>query len=182
MEKTQNKNKQNVSEIVNKFTNLLKNIQSSEKDVPELEKINIATASEVAIEGDKHCYLVQVETPSEKDLKKVNGLLVKKFEEHFSNPVVVIPAKKRINGKIFKRCEGTKVPRDRTLTAVFDAYLEDLVYPATIVGKRIRFPKGKVRHFKVILDKLDEETVSYKIPSITACYKALTNRELEVAF
>ena len=182
MEKTQNKNKQNVSEIGKKFTDLLKNIQSSEKDVPELEKINIATASEVAIEGGKHCYLVQVETPSEKDLKKVNGLLVKKFEEHFSNPVVVIPAKKRINGKIFKRYEGTKVPRDRTLTAVFDAYLEDLVYPATIVGKRIRFPKGKVRHFKVILDKLDEETVSYKRPSITACYKALTNRELEVAF
>ena len=84
--------------------------------------------------------------------------------------------------RIFKRYEGTKVPRDRTLTAVFDAYLDDLVYPATIVGKRIRFPRGKVRHFKVILDKLDEETINYKIPSITACYKALTNRELEVAF
>ena len=182
MEKTQNKNKQNESDITNTFKDLLKKIQSTEKDTPELKNINIATASKIAIEGNKHCYLVQVETPSEKDLKKVNGILVKTFEEHFSNPIVVIPAKKRINGKIFKRYEGTKVPRDRTLTAVFDAYLDDLVYPATIVGKRIRFPKGKVRHFKVILDKLDEETINYKIPSITACYKALTNRELEVAF
>ena len=182
MEKTQNKNKQTESDITNTFKDLLKKIQSTEKDTPELKNINIATSSKIAIEGNKHCYLVQVETPSEKDLKKVNGILVKTFEEHFSNPIVVIPAKKRINGKIFKRYEGTKVPRDRTLTAVFDAYLDDLVYPATIVGKRIRFPRGKVRHFKIILDKLDEETINYKIPSITACYKALTNRELEVAF
>ena len=179
-DKNQSKAKSNVTEIEKNFSNLLSKIKSNEKEMKELESIKIANASEVALEGNKHCYLVQVESSSEKDFKKASPLLVKKFEEHFSTPVVIIPAKKRINGNLYKKYQGTKVPRDRTLSAVFDGYLDDLVYPATIVGKRIRFPKGKVRHFKVFIDSLDKDAIEYKVPSITACYKALTNRELQI--
>ena len=182
MEKDSKKSKQTVSDFQKHFSNLLAKIQSEDSSNESLKGLKIAIASEIPLEGNKLCYLIQVECANEKDLKKVNTTLVKKFEEHFSNPVVIIPAKKRVNGKIFKRNQGTKVPRDRTLTALFDAYLDDLVYPATIVGKRIRFPKGKVRQFKVFLDKLDKDTVEYKVPSITACYKALTNRDLEIDF
>ena len=182
MEKDSKKSKQTVSDIQKNFSNLLSKIQSEDKENEALKGLKIANASEISIEGSKLCYLIHVDCTNEKDLKKVNTSLVKKFEEHFSNPVVIIPAKKRVNGKIFKRYQGTKVPRDRTLTALFDAYLDDLVYPATIVGKRIRFPKGKVRQFKVFLDKLDKDAVEYKVPSITACYKALTNRDLEIDF
>ena len=174
------KSKPTVTEIEKNFNNELNKIKNNEKDIKELESIKIVNASEVALEGNKHCYLVQVECASEKDLKKVNTLLTKKLEDHFSTPVVIIPAKKRINGNLYKKYQGTKVPRDRTLAAVFDAYLDDLVFPATIVGKRIRFPKGKVRHFKVLIDNMDKDAIEYKVPSITACYKALTNRDLQV--
>ena len=180
MEKDGKGKKSVATEIEKNFNNVLNKIKSNEKDTKELESIKIVNASEVALESNKHCYLVQVECSSEKDLKKVNQLLVKKFEEHFSTPVVIIPAKKRINGNLYQKYQGTKVPRDRTLSAVFDAYLDDLVFPATIVGKRIRFPKGKVRHFKVLIDNIDKEVIEYKVPSITACYKALTNRDLQV--
>ena len=163
-----------MTEIEKNFNNELNKIKNNEKDVKELESIKIVNASEVALEGNKHCYLVQVECASEKDLKKVNRLLTKKLEDHFSTPVVIIPAKKRINGNLYKKYQGTKVPRDRTLSAVFDAYLDDLVFPATIIAK------GKVRHFKVLIDNIDKEAIEYKVPSITACYKALTNRDLQV--
>ena len=74
------------------------------------------------------------------------------------------------------------MPRHRTLTAVFEGYLDDILYPATIVGKRIRYPTGKTRAFKVFVDPLDEGAVEYKLPAMVACYRELTNRKLEIEF
>ena len=175
--------KEKVTEIERNFQNTLNSIVNSEKEnKKELEGVKIENASEVQVEKGQRCYLVRVNTTDERDLKKVHPTLVKKFEEQFSAPVAIIPAKKRVNGKLYRRYRGTKVPRDKTLTAMFDSYLEDLLYPATIIGKRIRYPKGKVRQFKVLVDPIDKDVIEYKIPSITACYKALTNRPLEVEF
>ena len=89
---------------------------------------------------------------------------------------------KRVNGKEYRNYISKKVPRDRTLTAVFDGYLDDILYPATIVGKRIRYPVGKTRIYKVLVDPLDKETVEYKLNAMKACYIALTNRKLEIEF
>ena len=50
------------------------------------------------------------------------------------------------------------------------------------MGKRVRYSVGKTRTYKVIVDPLDKEMVEYKIPAITACYKAITNRILEIEF
>jgi len=175
--------KEKVTEMEKNFQNTLNSIISSEKDnKKELEGVKIENAREVEIEKGERCFLVCVNTADEKDLRKVHPTLIKKFEEQFSAPVALIPAKKRVNGKLYKRYRGTKVPRDRTLSTMFDAYLDDLLYPATIIGKRIRYPKGKVRQFKVLVDPIDKDAIEYKIPCITACYKALTNRPLEVEF
>lgn len=181
--KVTNKGKQTVTEIEKNLGNLLVKLQTTEKDLkPQLEKIKIENASEIVINDGKRCYLVYVSSPTPKDLKQVHNLLVIKFEEHFSTPVVIIPAKKTIDGKIYRKYRGTKVPRDRTLTAVYDSYLDDIIYPATLIGKRIRYPKGKGRQFKIFVDPLDKEIINYKVQAITACYKSITNRELQVDF
>ena len=131
---------------------------------------------------DQKCFLIQISTQNLSGFKKVHALLTKKFEEHLSDNVILIPKRKRVNGKEYRTYVSKKVPRDKTLTAVFDGYLDDILYPATIVGKRVRDPVGKTRIYKVIVDPLDKELVESRIPAITACYKAITNRKLEIEF
>ena len=181
-DKLSNKNRQTVNEITKNLTNLLARIQENDQGLKkDLENLKIENANEIAV-GDKRCYLVQVNESSVKSLHNVHSEITKKLEDHFSTPVVIVPFRKKINGKLFRKFRGTKVPRDKTLSAVYDAYLEDLVHPATIVGKRVRYPKNKSRVFKVHVDPLDKEIVEGKVSAIVACYKALTNRDLVVEF
>lgn len=49
-----------------------------------------------------------------------------------------------------KKGSAVQRPRSRTLTAVHDAILEDLVYPAEIVGKRVRYRIDGSKIMKVI--------------------------------
>ena len=183
MSKKEGTKKTKVSEIQKNVSTALEKIKDSEKEhKTELEPIKVEHANEVQMDENQKCFLIQISTTNLAGFKKVHSLLTKKLEEHLSNPVVLIPAKKRVNGKEYSTFVSKKVPRERTLTAVFDGYLDDILYPATIVGKRIRYPAGKTRTFKVFVDPLDKEVIQYKLPAITACYRALTNRKLEVDF
>lgn len=51
----------------------------------------------------------------------------------------------------------------RTLTCVHDAILEDLVFPAEIVGKRIRVRLDGSRLIKVHLDKAQQTNIEHKV-------------------
>ena len=183
MSKKEGVKKSTVSEIQKNLSNEFEKIKDTEKEhKAELESLKIEHANEVTMSDDQKCFLIQISTQNVSGFKKVHALLTKKLEEHLSNPVIIIPARKRVNGKEYRSFVSKKVPRDRTLTAVFDAYLDDILYPAIIVGKRVRYSVGKKRTYKVIVDPLDKEMVEYKIPAITACYKAITNRILEIEF
>jgi small subunit ribosomal protein S7e len=182
-DKLSNKNRATVNEITKNLTTVLTRIQENDQSIKkDLENLKIENANEISIGSDKRCYLVQVNEASVKSLHNVHTDIVKKLEEHFSTPVVIVPFRKKINGKLFRKFRGSKVPRDKTLSAVYDAYLEDLVYPATIVGKRVRYPNGKSRVYKVFVDPIDKDTIEYKVNAIVACYKGLTNRDLTIEF
>lgn len=51
---------------------------------------------------------------------------------------VIVIATRRIS-RPPKKGSAAQRPRSRTLTAVHDAMLEDIVLPAEIVGKRVRY-------------------------------------------
>lgn len=66
--------------------------------------------------------------------------------------------------------------------AVHNAILDDLVYPAEIVGKRIRIRLDGSRLFKVHLDKNQQTNIEHKLDTFSAVYKKLTGKEVTFEF
>jgi small subunit ribosomal protein S7e len=179
----QSNNKTTVNDLTKNVNTQLHKIQESDPNLKaDLEGLKVESASEILV-GDKNkCLLVKVNQNSIKNLQRIHGEVVKRLEQQFSEPVVIVPERKVTNGNIFRRFRGKKAPRDRTLTAVYQAALEDVLYPSTIVGLRTRFPKGNSRVFKVQVDPLDKEHIDYKSQAVSAAYKQLTGRRLVIEF
>ena len=97
---------------------------------------------------------------------------------------VVIVAQRTILGKSYARSTKTKGPRprSRTLTAVQDAILEDLVFPTEIVGKRTRCKLDGSKELKVLLDAKDIVNTDTKLDTFSDVYKILTNKQVSFEF
>ena len=89
---------------------------------------------------------------------------MRELEKKFSGKHVVFIAQRRILPKPTRKANKLKQkrPRSRTLLAVHNSILDDLVYPAEIVGKRIRIRLDGSRLFKVIkLIKVDKSNMVF---------------------
>lgn len=75
-----------------------------------------------------------------------------------------------------------KIPRNRTLTSVYDSILEDILLPAQIIGKRIRIRSDGSQLIKVHVNEDSREFIESKVDLICHLYKALTNRNLAIEF
>merc|ERR1712139_388256 len=96
---------------------------------------------------------------------KIQSRLVRELEKKFSGKHVVLIGQRRIMRKPSsgQRQPKQKRPRSRTLTAVHEAILEDLVYPTEIVAKRTRCRMDGSKMLKVFLDPKDQHTVETKL-------------------
>merc|ERR1711976_251012 len=119
-----------------------------------------------------------------KNVQKIQGRLIRELEKKFSKKHLVFVAQRTILDKNFKR-KGLKVrPRSRTLTAVHESILEDVVGPTEIVGKRTRISVDGTKLLKVFLDPKDKdkENIESKMNAFPAVYKKLTNKEAAFMF
>uniref|UniRef100_A0A8C6GQ39 40S ribosomal protein S7 n=1 Tax=Mus spicilegus TaxID=10103 RepID=A0A8C6GQ39_MUSSI len=119
----------------------------------QLRELNITAAKEIEVGGGRKAIVIFVPVPQLKSFLKIQVRLY-----------VVLIAQRRILPKPTRKSRkiSKKRPRSRTLTAVHDAILEDLVFPSEIVGKRIRVTLDGSRLIKVHSDKAQQNNVEHK--------------------
>jgi len=147
----------------------------------ELTDLFITAAKEVDV-GGKKAVVVFVPYRQHNKYKKIQSRLIRELEKKLSKNVVII-AQRTILSKNYSRVKkGQLRPRSRTLTAVHNSILDDLVYPTLIVGKRLRVRLDGSRLIKIHLDPKDSKEVEYKLKTFQAVYKKLTNKTVEFSF
>ncbi|XP_022786818.1 40S ribosomal protein S7-like [Stylophora pistillata] len=149
----------------------------------QLRELYISGAKEVDA-GGKKAIVIFVPVPQIRSFQKIQTRLVRELEKKFSGRHVVIVAQRRILPRQTRKSRNQKQkrPRSRTLTAVHDAILEELVFPSEIIGKRTRVKMDGSRLIKVHLDKLQQTNVEHKVETFSLVYKKLTGKDVTFEF
>jgi len=176
---------QKPSELETQVAQALLDLEATSDLKAQLREVHITGAREVDIQGGKKAVIVFVPVPQLKSFQKIQARLVRELEKKFSGKHFVIIAQRKILPKPSRKSKTVqkqKRPISRTLTAVHEAALNDLVYPAEIVGKRIRVKMDGSRLIKVHLDKSQQTNVEHKVDTFTSIYKKLTGKDVNFEF
>ena len=163
----------------------LYNLEMAVADIKaDIQDLFITGAKELEIGGGKKAIIIYVPFKLLKGFHKCQQRLVRELEKKFSGNHIVIIGNRTILGPAYARSSKTKGPRprSRTLTAVHEALLEDLVYPTEIVGKRTRCKLDGSKTLKVYLDPKDQVNVETKLDTFAFVYEKLTNKKVAFEF
>ncbi|KAE8662087.1 40S ribosomal protein S7 [Hibiscus syriacus] len=122
----------------------------------DLKDLYINLAVQIDVSGSRKSVVIHVPYILRKAFRKVHVKLVRELEKKFSG----------------------KRPRSRTLTAVHEAMLEDIVLSAEIVGKRIRYRIDGTKIMKVYLDLKERNNTEYKLETFLAVYRKLAGKDV----
>merc|ERR1711892_320632 len=145
---------------------------------PTLKNLHIVGAREMVVNKSTAAIVVFIPYRLRELFRKNQVRLVCELEKKFSGQHVVLIAKRNIQDKEKhsnrKASKGQVRPRSRTLTAVHEAILGDVVYPANISAKRTRYTVDGNKHMKIELENPYE--VSEKLDTFSSVYSALTGK------
>lgn len=149
-----------------------------------LKELYFKSAKEFDVGSGRKAIVIFVPYPQIKAWQKIQQKVVRELEKKFSGKHVVILAQRRILPKPTRKTRNQKQKRpfSRTLTSVHDSILEDLCFPAEIVGKRTRVRLDASRLLKIHLDKTMQTDVEHKLDTYTSVYKKLTGKEVVFEF
>eukprot|EP00297_Palpitomonas_bilix_P018121 CAMPEP_0113879134 /NCGR_PEP_ID=MMETSP0780_2-20120614/7067_1 /TAXON_ID=652834 /ORGANISM="Palpitomonas bilix" /LENGTH=192 /DNA_ID=CAMNT_0000865677 /DNA_START=77 /DNA_END=656 /DNA_ORIENTATION=+ /assembly_acc=CAM_ASM_000599 len=157
----------------------------SNKDLSAvLPNVIFLGAKEIDTGANKQAIVISVPFRLLKEFRKVHTNLVRELEKKFSGRHVMIVGQRRILPTTTRdrALAKQKRPRSRTLTAVHEAILTDLVFPSDIVGKRTRVRTDGSKFLRVYLDRKDQTSLEHKLDTFTSVYKKLTGKEARFEF
>ncbi|KAL0681121.1 hypothetical protein Bca4012_047968 [Brassica carinata] len=143
----------------------------------ELKDLYINQAVNMDIAGNRKAIVIYVPFRLRKAFRKIHPRLVRELEKKFSGKDVIFVATRRIM-RPPKKGAAVQRPRNRTLTSVHEAMLEDVAYPAEIVGKRTRYRLDGSKIMKVYLEAKERNNTEYKLESMMGVYRKLTGKDV----
>lgn len=175
-----------ITPLEKEIAKIIHEFGSQEQYRDKLKNLKISGAKEMTLkdaEGRElhKTVLITVPFPSLADTQKNLIKLIFEIEKK-KKLVTFIIAKRTIVSKRVKAHASQMRPRDRTLTAVHDSILEDLIFPAHITGRRIRYTGTRNPTYRVTINEEARKFTESRISLITALYHKLTNRNLEITF
>jgi small subunit ribosomal protein S7e len=162
-----------------------------ESSVPEIKGLQLTKAIELHVSEDKREKPVIIMFVPYHLLKTLHNNAKKLYielEKKLRATVLLVVSRTIQSRWIKVLCwitqlrKSQKRPHSRTLTAVHEAILDDLVLPSSIVGKRQRVRLDGSSYLKVSLDKVDAHLMEGRVNAIKAAYKLLTNKVIEIDF
>jgi len=145
----------------------------------DLRHLRIVSCHEIPVSESQKAIIVQVPFMQRANYRKVQAMLANQMEKKFGKHVIFV-TKRTIVPK--PRIASLYRPRSMTRTNVHEAILNDIVYPASIVGERIRCRPGCKKQRVVLLDNKDKANFAGKIQSFQAVFKKLTGTEATFEF
>ena len=174
-----------VTDIEKQIAGAISDLSSNSEIKQTLRELHIVGVKEFEA-GNKKTVVVFVPVPQLKAFHSVHDKLVRELEKKLGNRSVLLVARRRILPKPQRGTkrfqEKQKRPRSRTLTTVHEAILNDIVFPAEIIGKRTRVKLDGKRVIKVHLDKSASTEVEHKIDTFASVYKQLTGKDVSIEF
>ncbi|KAL9609479.1 MAG: hypothetical protein Q9167_005764 [Letrouitia subvulpina] len=180
--------RQHPSETETSIANALFDLESNIPDMKSaLRPLQFVSAREIEVGHGKKAIVIFVPVPLLQGFHKVQQRLTRELEKKFSDRHVLILASRRIlprpkRSARSRTSQTQKRPHSRTLTAVHDALLHDVVYPVEIVGKRTRTREDGSKVLKVILDEKERGGVDWRLDTYAEVYRRLTGKGVGFEF
>ena len=143
----------------------------------DLKDLFINSAVQIDVTGNRKSIVIHVPYRIRKAFRKIHVRLVRELEKKFSGKDVIVVATRRIV-RPPKKGSAVVRPRSRTLTTVHDAILGDIVYPAEIVGKRVRYRLDGSKIVKIFLDPKERNNTEYKLETFSGVYRKLCGKDV----
>ncbi|MDI1486784.1 MAG: ribosomal protein S7A [Ramalina farinacea] len=180
--------RQRPSELETSIAGALYDLESNIPDMKSaLRPLQFVSARELEVGHGKKAIVIFVPVPLLPGFHKVQQRLTRELEKKFSDRHVIFLASRRIlprprRSNRSRTTQKQKRPHSRTLTAVHDAILSDVVYPVEIVGKRTRTREDGSKLIKVVLDEKERGGVDYRLDTYAEVYKRLTGKGVSFEF
>ena len=187
-QKVMKKAGQKASELEEQIAKTLQHYEQSKDNASHLvhlKQVYINSAEEVehknSLGGVEKYLLVRIPFRSLAAFRKVSSRVIDHLETKFAMPVVMVANRTIISPHAVMH-KSQKRPRSRTLKAVHNAILDDIVAPSQVSGRQTRVTvEGRVLE-KIFLDPLDRELMEPRLESMANAYKRLTTHTVSFEF